>query len=373
MYHIGHSHLLHGDRSIERDDAQPGRDPGRWLALCVLCLAALMCAIDMTVTNVALPFLAVDLKANTDDLQWIIDSYTVVIAGLLLLGGGLADRYGRRPVFLTGFAVFGCSSFAAAFSSSPAQLIGLRALMGVGAAMLFTPALAILSVLFDESERPKAIALWTVFGAAGLAIGPVMGGILLDHFWWGSVFLINLPLTIVGIVLGVMAMPNSRKPGAPHLDVIGGLLSVGALGVLLYGIIQGPTTGWSAPSTALAIAGGLALGCAFVVWELRADAPMFNVRILRRRTASTGAISLFLVSAGSWAAPSASRSWAACSPPSTRRTSAGPSPRFRRSRLPTPSVRSVRRWPTRSVSIRQRGDCSRQPRGTPSSTVRERV
>lgn len=158
-----------------------------------------------------------------------------------------------------------------------------------------TPALAILSVLFDESERPKAIALWTVFGAAGLAIGPVMGGILLDHFWWGAVFLINAPVTIVGIVLGVMAMPNSRKPGAPHLDVIGGLLSVGALGVLLYGIIQGPTTGWSAPSTVLAIAGGLALGCAFVVWELRADAPMFNVRILRRRTASTGAISLFLV------------------------------------------------------------------------------
>src|SRR6478735_2754554 len=201
----------------------------RRVALVVLCLCALTTGLDMTIVNLALPFIARELRASVSELQWVIDAYNIVIAGLLVLGGGLADRYGRKLVFLSGYALFGVACLFAAFSTSAEALIASRTLMGVGAAGVVAPALAILSMLFPPEERGPAIAAFAVFGAAGLAIGPVVGGLLLDHFWWGSIFLVNVPIVAAGVVVGLRVIPESRKAelqqgGTQRLDVTGALL-----------------------------------------------------------------------------------------------------------------------------------------------------
>jgi EmrB/QacA subfamily drug resistance transporter len=265
----------------------------RQAALAVLCLCALTTGLDMTIVNLALPFISRELHASVSDLQWVVDAYNIVIAGLLVLGGGLADRYGRKIVFLAGFSLFGVACLLAAFSDSAEALIASRALMGVGAAGVVAPALAIISGLYPPEERAPAIAAFAVFGAAGLAIGPVMGGILLDHFWWGSIFLVNVPIVAAGVAVGLRVIPESRKPDARRLDVIGALLSVFGLGVFLFGVIEGPDRGWLEPEVLISLAAGIALVVAFVVRELRADAPLFDVRILRRRAVSAGSITLF--------------------------------------------------------------------------------
>ena len=165
--------------------------------------------------------------------------------------------------------------------------------MGVGAAGVVAPALAIISVIYPPEERAPAIAAFAVFGAAGLAIGPVVGGILLDHFWWGSIFLVNVPIVAAGVVVGLRAIPESRKEDARRLDVSGALLSVFGLGVFLFGVIEGPDRGWSAPEVLGALVIGIGLIVGFVLRELRTDAPLFDVRILRRRAVSAGSITLF--------------------------------------------------------------------------------
>ena len=184
---------------------------GGRVALVVLCLSALTTGLDMTIVNLALPFIGRDLHASISELQWVIDAYNIVIAGLLVLGGGLADRYGRKIVFLSGFALFGVACLLAALSGSAEALIASRALMGVGAAGVVAPALAIISVLYPPEERGPRIAAFAVFGAAGLAIGPVVGGILLDQFWWGSIFLVNVPIVAAGVAVGFRVIPESRK------------------------------------------------------------------------------------------------------------------------------------------------------------------
>ena len=265
----------------------------RRVALVVLCLCALTTGLDMTIVNLALPFISRELHASVSELQWVIDAYNIVIAGLLVLGGGLADRYGRKLVFLAGYALFGVVCLFAAFSTSAEALIASRTLMGVGAAGVVAPALAIISMLFPPEERAPAIAAFAVFGAAGLAIGPVVGGILLDHFWWGSIFLVNVPIVAAGVVVGLRVIPESRKPDARHLDVLGALLSVFGLGLFLFGVIEGPDRGWLAPEVVGGLVVGIALIVAFVVRELRADAPLFDVRILLRRAVSAGSFTLF--------------------------------------------------------------------------------
>jgi EmrB/QacA subfamily drug resistance transporter len=265
----------------------------RRAALVVLCLCALTTGLDMTIVNLALPFISRELHASISELQWVIDAYNIVIAGLLVLGGGLADRYGRKIVFLSGFALFGVACLFAAFSDSAEALIASRALMGVGAAGVVAPALAIISGLYGPEERGPAIAAFAVFGAAGLAIGPVMGGLLLDHFWWGSIFLVNVPIVAVSVLVGFRVVPESRLEDARRLDVIGALLSVFGLGVFLFGVIEGPDRGWLEPEVLASLAVGLGLIVVFVVRELRTDAPLFDVRILRRRAVSAGSITLF--------------------------------------------------------------------------------
>ncbi|WP_170284707.1 DHA2 family efflux MFS transporter permease subunit [Kribbella amoyensis] len=267
----------------------------RSLALGILCLCALTSGVDLTITNVALPEIGRALDAGTDELQWTIDAYNLVLAGMLVLGGALADREGRRRVFLVSYAVFALASLAAAFSPSTGALIAARAVMGLGAAGVTAPALAIIASMYPPDKRGRAIGTFVVFGATGLAVGPIAGGLLLDHFWWGSVFLVNVPIIAVGIVLGARTIPESRAPGpAGRLDLVGAVLSVVGLGGLLFGIIEGPGRGWTAPVVLLALGIGVVGLAAFVGWELRTSSPLFDVRILRRAPVATGAITLLV-------------------------------------------------------------------------------
>jgi EmrB/QacA subfamily drug resistance transporter len=292
---MDHAGFLHHRHVVPSDPSAAGADERRRrLALAVVCLCAFTTAVDITITNVALPFIARDLKAGTSTLQWVVDSYNITLAGLLLLGGGLADRFGRKKVFLAGYALFGVACAIAAFSSSSGTLVAARALMGVGAAGVIAPALAILAVLFPPEERGRAVAAWAMFGAAGLAVGPIAGGLLLDHFWWGSVFLVNVPMVAVGIALGIRAIPESRRPGSARLDIVGAVLSVAALVILLAGVIEGPARGWSDTLTLVLLVAGVALTAAFTRWELTTDAPMFDLRVLRRPAIMAGAVALFV-------------------------------------------------------------------------------
>ncbi len=272
--------------------------PRRSLALSILCLCSLTAGLDLTITNVALPAIGRALDARTNELQWTVDAYNIVLAGMLVLGGAVADRYGRRRVFLASYALFALASLAAAFSPSTDVLIAFRAVMGMGAAGVTAPALAIIASMYPPAERGRAIGAFVVFGASGLALGPILGGLLLDNFWWGSVFLVNVPIVAVGILLGARSIPESRAPvpagGQPPLDVAGAGLSVVGLGALLFGVIEGPGRGWTAPVVVAALGLGAATLVGFVLWELRAHAPLFDVRILGRPPVATGAVTLLL-------------------------------------------------------------------------------
>jgi EmrB/QacA subfamily drug resistance transporter len=281
-------HRHHADAAVE---APADR---RRIALVILCFCALTTAVDMTITNVALPSIGQDLDAPTSELQWVVDAYNIVLAGLLVLGGGLADRYGRRRIFLVGYAVFGLACLVAALSSTTQALIASRALMGVGAAGVISPALAIIAGLYPPEERAGAIGLWAMFGAAGLALGPIAGGLLLDRFWWGSVFLVNVPLVAIGVAVGRRVIPESYGGSRGRLDVAGALLSVAGLAVLLFGVIEGPGRGWGSPEVVASLVGGLVLLLAFVVRELRTASPLFDVRIAARPVVAATAVTLFV-------------------------------------------------------------------------------
>jgi len=291
---IDHGGVLHRRHAPATDTPVRTNDRRRQWALGVVCLCIFTITVDITITNVALPFIAKDLKANTTSLQWVVDAYNIALAGLILLGGGLADRFGRKKVFLAGFALFAVACSVAALSASTEALVAARALMGVGAAGAIGPALAILAVLFPPDERGPAVAAWAMFGAAGLAIGPVAGGLLLDHFWWGSIFLVNVPFAVIGVVAGVRLIPESRRPGGAHLDLVGAVLSAAALGMLLGGVIEGPVRGWGDPITLGLLVVGGALTATFARWELRSPAPMFDLRIMRRPAVAVGAAALFV-------------------------------------------------------------------------------
>ena len=222
---------------------EPGRgdhvsDPRRrWLALAVLCASLLAIVIDNTIVNVALPSLARDLEADIGELQWVVDAYTLVFAGLLLVAGALGDRYGRRRMLLVGLAVFGAASAWAAYSGGTDALIAARAVMGAGAALIMPATLSLLiSVFTDPRERGMAIGIWAATAGLGVALGPVVGGFLLDRYWWGSIFIVNVPLVAVALVAGCRFIPESRDPSARRIDWIGaGLSGVGPGGVRVGG------------------------------------------------------------------------------------------------------------------------------------------
>jgi EmrB/QacA subfamily drug resistance transporter len=265
----------------------------RWLTLLVLCISLTVIGLDNTVLNVAIPTLARDLHASTSQLQWIVDAYTIVFAGLLLTAGSLGDRFGRYKTLALGLAIFGTGSALSAFTGSATMLIVTRAFMGIGGALIMPSTLSILTNVFtNPTERGKAIGIWAGVSALGIGLGPVTGGFLLSHFWWGSVFLVNVPIVAVGLIGGWFLVPDSRDPAAPKLDPVGALLSIAGLSTLLYGIIEAPVHGWGAPSTEAAFAIGVVVIGLFLLWEMRSSHPMLDLRFFRnpRFTAASGAI-----------------------------------------------------------------------------------
>jgi EmrB/QacA subfamily drug resistance transporter len=265
----------------------------------VLCLSLLIVTLDNTVLNVALPTLVRDLGATSTDLQWIVDAYVLVFAGLLLVSGSVADRFGRKWAFLGGLVAFGACSIWAAFSGSVGMLIAARASMGVGGALIMPSTLALITSMYPEThERQRAFGLWAATTGAGVALGPIIGGLLLAHFSWGSVFLINVPIAVVALVLAVPFVPNSRNPQAGRPDVLGALLSIGGLGLLLWAIIDAPVHGWSSPTVIGAGISGVAVLAAFVVWERFASQPMLRLSFFRSRTFSVAVISVSMVMFG---------------------------------------------------------------------------
>ncbi|GAA0407571.1 MFS transporter [Acrocarpospora corrugata] len=261
-------------------------------------LSVLVIGLDATVLNVALPTLAVDLGASTGELQWIVDAYLVTFAALLLPAGVFGDRLGRKRLLVVGLAAFGVASAVAMLADSTGWLIAARALMGVGAALIMPLSTSILPSIFPAGERAKAIAIWTAGMALGLPLGPIVGGYLLDHFWWGSIFLINLPAVAIALVAVVLLVPESRDPASPRLDLPGTLLSVTGLAALVYGVIQAPIDGWGSVGVLTPLTVGLVLLAAFVRIEMRASAPMMDLSLFRDRVFLWGSIGASLVSLG---------------------------------------------------------------------------
>jgi len=254
----------------------------RWSILGVLCLSLVIIVIDETALNVALPALVRELDATSSQLQWAVDSYILVYAALLFPAGNLGDRFGRRAVLLAGLVVFGLGSVAAVVSTTPVQLVGSRVVMGVGGAMVMPGTLSILTQVFPPRERAFAIGVWSGVSGVGILLGPIVAGWLLEHFWWGSIFLINIPIVVVALVAGRALLPESRDPGAAPLDPAGSALAVVGLAALLYGVIEWPVYGIRSPRIVAGLVVGVAALVAFVLVELRSDAPMFDVRVLRR-------------------------------------------------------------------------------------------
>ncbi|HEX8103059.1 MAG TPA: MFS transporter [Solirubrobacteraceae bacterium] len=272
----------------------PAADPRRWWALGVLCLSLLVIGLDNTILNVALPTLERDLDASASQLQWIVDAYLLVFAGLLLTAGSLGDRFGRKRALTAGLLVFGTGSALSAAAGSAGALIASRALMGVGAALIMPSTLSILTATFPADERPKAIGIWTACSGIGIAIGPTAGGWLIEHYDWSAVFLVNLPVVALALAAGRPLLSESSDPAVPRLDLGGFGLSIAALVTLVWAIIEAPERGWTDPTTLAAFAVAGVLLAVFVRWELRVAQPMLDVRLFRhpRFTAASGAISL---------------------------------------------------------------------------------
>jgi EmrB/QacA subfamily drug resistance transporter len=276
----------------------------RWVILSVLIVGLLAIVIDNTVLNVALKTIAEPhggLGASQSQLEWAINSYTLVFAGLLFTFGVIGDKVGRKRMLIIGLALFGIASLLSAYARTPEQLIFARAAMGLGGAAVMPQTLSIISNVFEPAERPRAIGLWAMAVGIGVAIGPVLGGVLLDHFWWGSVFLINVPVTVLGAVAAFILVPESRNPEAGRIDYLGVLMSIAGLVLLVYGIVQGGDIGsWIHPGVLGPIAGGLIILAAFVAYEARISHPSLDVRLFRDRrlSASVGAIALVFFGMG---------------------------------------------------------------------------
>jgi EmrB/QacA subfamily drug resistance transporter len=273
----------------------------KWWALGALVLSVLVIGLDATVLNVALPTLATDLHASTGQLQWFADAYNLVFAAMLLPGGLLGDRFGRRKVLLLALALFGIGSIACAASTSAAQLIAARAVLGLGGGMIIPLSMAALTVLFDAEERPRAMAAWVTANAIAWPIGPILGGWLLDSFWWGSVFLLNVPIVAAALLAVWRLMPESRSAAAPRVDVGGIAMSSLGLAAITYGAIEAGERGWGDPRTVVALVAGAALLIAFVAWQLRlmrrpGVEPLVDLTLFRSRHFTWGTILATLVS-----------------------------------------------------------------------------
>jgi EmrB/QacA subfamily drug resistance transporter len=266
----------------------------RWAALAALVLCVLIIGLDGTVLNVALARLAGDLNASTSDLQWIVDAYLITFAVLLLPAGLAGDRWGRKRLLLLGVALFGASSLLAAFAQNTTMLIVARAVMGIGAAILMPLSMSILPTIFPPHERTKAVSIWSIGVALGLPLGPIVGGWLLANYWWGSVFLINVPVVLLALIAAAVLLPESRDPASRPLDLLGVLLSVSGLGLLVYGVIEAPNSGWGSAKVLACVASGIVLTVLFVLRNVIRTQPAVDLRLFANKTFTWGTIATVL-------------------------------------------------------------------------------
>jgi EmrB/QacA subfamily drug resistance transporter len=262
-------------------------------ALAVICLSVFVVSVDATIVNVGLPTLSRELDADTAQLQWIVDAYTLVMAGLMLSVGSLSDRFGRRGWLSAGLAVFAITSIVAAQVDSANALIWARAAMGVGAAVIFPTTLSLITNIFaDPVKRAKAIGLWAAMVGVGVAAGPITGGWLLEQFAWGSIFLVNVPIAAAAIVGGVLFIPTSRDPAAPRVDVPGLILSSIGITALVYTVIEAPNWGWGSARTAAGFGVAIAVVAGFALWERRSSHPMLDVSVFMNKRFSGGSLAV---------------------------------------------------------------------------------
>ncbi|MEV5505356.1 MFS transporter [Streptomyces orinoci] len=266
----------------------PGRH--RWLVLATLCSGLFMAMLDNLVVGTALPSIAARLHTGTSGLQWVVEAYSLVYAALLLTGGALGDRWGRRPAYLAGLGLFTAGSTVCACADGLQVLVGGRALQGLGAALLTPGSLAVLRQVFpDERERARAIGIWSGVSGSGLALGPALGGPLVDRFGWSSVFWINVPVGMAGLALAAWVLPRLPRAAGARFDLPGQVTGAAGLGALVYALVEGPVRGWSAPWVLGAAAAAVVALAAFLAVELRAPAPMLDVRVLTHRVTGTAA------------------------------------------------------------------------------------
>lgn len=258
----------------------PGR---RWLILGILSLSLITIGLDAMIIAMALPRIQAGTQASAGQLQWTVDAYTLAFAGLLPLGGGLADRYGRKRLLIIGLLAFLSGSIGAALAADAGALIGWRAVMGAGGALVMPTTLAIIKHVFPPEEQSKAIGIWSAAAGLGIPLGPVIGGLLLERFWWGSIFLINVPIAVLLLVSVLALVPESRDTQHPGLDIVGAVLAVAGLTVLVYGVIEAPSRGWSAAATMMSLAAGVLLVAGFAAWESRSSQPMIPGALLASR------------------------------------------------------------------------------------------
>jgi MFS family permease len=286
--------------SESRPDRDVTRSARRWWALLAIAASVLVVGLDLTVLNLALPSMAVSLHASTGDLQWIVDSYSLVLAALILPAGLLGDRYGRKRLLLIALVLFGAASLACAYATSVGALIAARAVLGVGAAAIFPLALSVLPVLFDGPDRQRAVA--AIGGASMLSfpIGPIVGGYLLDHFWWGSVFLINVPVVVLALIAVTVLLPESRSAARPRIDVTGLVVSSAGLVALTYGFIKAGQDGWGDVTAVVLIAAGVVALALLPLVEGRAarrgGQPLADLRLFRSADFRWGTILATLMS-----------------------------------------------------------------------------
>ena len=264
----------------------------RWWILGILSMSLLIIGLDNTILNVAIPTLQRELDATASSLQWMVDAYVLVFAGLLLTMGALGDKFGRKRALQAGLIVFGLSSFFAAYAGTSAQLISARAFMGVGGALIMPSTLSILTDVFPREERGKAISIWAGVAGIGIGLGPLTGGLLLEHFWWGSVFFINIPIVLIALVSGLVLVPESQDPYPPPLDIPGAVLSISAVTTLVYSFIEASVRGWTDGLVITGFASGAILAGAFVFRETVAKHPMLNFAFFKNLRFSAGAAAI---------------------------------------------------------------------------------
>ncbi len=267
----------------------------RWQTLAVLCLSLVLVVAGVSSLNVALPAIVRDLGASGSQLQWMVDGYSLAFAALLLPAGALGDRFGRKGALQFGLIVYTLAAIASSFATSPDQLIATRAVMGFAAAFVMPATLSIVTAVFPAEERGKAIAIWAGFAGAGGAIGPVISGLLLEHFWWGSVFFISAPIALVALLAGLVLVPSSSDPNHTKLDPFGAVLSASGLFLLLYAIIEAPDNGWLSGTTILTAILSASILFGFVTWERRNATPMLDMAFFAKPGFSTGAFTITAV------------------------------------------------------------------------------